>query len=225
MSESGAEPFIDNAAGEQPVRGFLHRTPRPCSCGLVLTHGAGSNCESPLLVALSTAFAESGVAVLRCDLPFRQLRPHGPPMRGSGERDQSGLRRAVALLKRLLSDRILLGGHSYGGRQATMLAASDPSACEGLLLLSYPLHPPGKQSEPRTSHFPRLATPALFVHGSRDSFASHDEIKAALALIPAATRLYGVEGETHSLWSKRSRAGLPEAIVREALEFFGKHRQ
>ena len=141
-------------------------------------------------------------------------------MRGSAERDQSGLRRAVSVLRRLVPGRILLGGHSYGGRQATLAAAADQSLCSGLLLLSYPLHQPRKRTELRTSHFRQLANPALFVHGSRDPFASLAEMEVAIALIPAITRLFGVEGETHSLWSKQSRVLLPAAVVREASEFF-----
>ena len=75
-----------------PVRGFLHHPTDPVGDCLVLTHGAGANCNSPLLVALANAFCASGLTVLRCDLPFRQLRPHGPPQRGSAELDQQGLR-------------------------------------------------------------------------------------------------------------------------------------
>ena len=81
------------------VRGFLH-VPRIASGdGLVLTHGAGSNCQAPLLVALGNTFFESGITVLRCNLPFRQKRPHGPPPRGSAELDQQGLREAVSYMR------------------------------------------------------------------------------------------------------------------------------
>src|SRR5437764_1534678 len=127
------------------VRGFLHRPTEPSGDGLVLTHGAGGNCNAPLLVALAEKFADVGWHVLRCDLPFRQARPTGPP-RGSGSEDRDGLRRTVQVLRKLVPERrrVFLGGQSYGGRQATMLVAAEPSLAEGLLLLSYPLHPPGK---------------------------------------------------------------------------------
>jgi len=81
--------FLDSTT--VPVRGFLHRPATASKDWLVLTHGAGSNCQSPLLRALAEAFAASGINVLRVDLPFRQSRPHGPPPRGSAERDQEGL--------------------------------------------------------------------------------------------------------------------------------------
>ena len=112
--------------GETPVRGYLHVPANSSGEALVLTHGAGSNSEAPLLKALATSFCESGMTVLRCDLPFRQLRPQGPPPRGSAERDQLGLRRAVEVVKQKVSGRVFLGGHSYGGRQASILAASEP---------------------------------------------------------------------------------------------------
>src|SRR3954468_7408780 len=86
--------FFDATQSEVPVRGFLHGPTNSVGDCLVLTHGAGSNCDSPLLVAMANAFSASGLTVLRCDLPFRQLRSHGPPQRGSAERDQQGLRAA-----------------------------------------------------------------------------------------------------------------------------------
>src|ERR1700720_4970555 len=127
--------FLDAPRNEVPVRGFLHRPTNSGGDCLVLTHGAGANCGSPLLVALAEAFCASGLTVLRCDLPFRQLRPHGPPPPGSAERDQQGLRAAIASMRRLTSGRVFLGGHSYGGRQASMLAASEPTLGDQLPLL------------------------------------------------------------------------------------------
>ena len=95
----------------------------PTATGLVLTHGAGSNCQAPLLIALAETFADAGFIVLRCDLPYRQDRPYGPPGPGDGKRDRAGLKNAVAALKNLASGHVFLGGHSYGGRQASMLCA------------------------------------------------------------------------------------------------------
>jgi len=202
---STCEEFRDTSAGEVSVRGFLHRPAGPGSDGLVLTHGAGANANAPLLVALADAFSSSGFTVLRCDLPFRQLHPQGPPQRGSAERDQQGLRAAVGSMRHLTPGRVFLGGHSYGGRQASMLAAAEPGLVEALLLLSYPLHPPQKVTELRTAHLPRLQTPALFVHGTRDGFGSIAEMEAALKLIPARTDLLSVAGAGHELMTKRNR--------------------
>src|ERR1700729_3010535 len=131
----------------------LHLPTDPGGDCLILTHGAGANCDIPLLIALADAFCSSGMTVLRFDLPFRQLRPHGPPPRGSAERDQQGLRRAVAAIKGKVQGRVFLGGHSYGGRMCSMLAAAEPGLVDALLLLSYPLHPPKRPGELRTAHF------------------------------------------------------------------------
>ena len=190
---------------------LLHRPAGPLADGLVLTHGAGGNSRAPLLVAVATAFAESGVCVLRYDLPFRQHRPFGPPYPNSAGDDRKGLRDAVAQLRSLLPGRIFLGGHSYGGRQASMLAAEDTQLVSALLLLSYPLHPPKKPNELRTTHFASLHTPALFVHGTNDPFGSVGELGCAVQLIPAPTALVSVDGAGHDL--KKGRFDIPKLIV------------
>src|SRR5271167_326240 len=108
-------PFHD-AAAEPAVRGFLHLPPRPSGNAIVLTHGAGANCQSKLLFEMSEAFAASGFTVLRFDLPFRNERPHGPPFPGGAARDRDGLRRAVNVMREKNHGPLYLGGHSYGGR-------------------------------------------------------------------------------------------------------------
>jgi predicted alpha/beta-hydrolase family hydrolase len=211
---NSVQEFSDISA-EPAVRGFLHQPAQFNGDALALTHGAGANCQSKLLTAVAVAFAEAGFLVLRFDLPFRQSRPHGPPFPAMAARDREGLRRAMEILRQRTSGRIFLGGHSYGGRQATMLAAEHPDLAAGLLLLSYPLHPPRKAAELRTAHFPRLRTPALFVHGSRDPFGSCEEMCAALALLPGRNKLLEVEGAGHDLTGKKANPDLPARIVRE----------
>jgi predicted alpha/beta-hydrolase family hydrolase len=210
-----AERFVKERPGEPAVQGFLHRPSVPARAALVLTHGAGSNCGAPLLVAVAEVFADAGITVLRCDLPFRQARPHGPPF-GSGGNDRAGLRGALESLREISSGPVFLGGHSYGGRQATMLAAEQPQVTAGLLLFSYPLHPPEKPEQLRTAHFPNLHTPAVFVHGSRDPFGALDELQTALRLIPAPVELLHIEGAGHDLGRKH------QAVARQALAPFLK---
>jgi uncharacterized protein len=205
------------------VRGFLHRPdPRPdgATAGLVLTHGAGGNCNAPLLVAAATAFSAAGFYVLRCDLPFRQRRPSGPPSPAGAAADRAGLRAAVAALREVAASaiagrKIILGGQSYGGRQATLLAADEPDLVNGLLLFSYPLHPPGKPERLRTEHFPRLKIPAIFVHGTADPFGSIAELRAAVAIIPALAQVLSIERAGHDL--RRGRFDLA-AVVAAALQ-------
>lgn len=141
-------------------------------------------------------------------------------MRGSAERDQLGLKRAVQAMKKIVPHRVFAGGHSYGGRQASLLLAAEPGLVDGLLLLSYPLHPPKKPEQMRTEHFPRLQTPALFVHGSRDGFATHEEMLEGLKLIPAKTRLLQVASAGHELLSTRNAGTLPGELVQSFREMF-----
>ena len=183
----------------QGVKGYLHEARGVGGDGLVLTHGAGGDANGPLLVAVAHAFQAAGATVLRCDLPFRQQRPSGPPRPAEAAKDREGLRAAVAAMRGIARGRVGLAGASYGGRQASILAADEPGLVEALLLLSYPLHPPGKPAEMRTAHFPKLRTRAKFVQGSQDPFGSVDEIEAALKLIPAATSLIVIEDAGHDL--------------------------
>jgi len=192
--------------------------------GIVLTHGASSNARAPLLVALADVFGARGLTVFRYDLPFRQARPTGPPSPGGAARDREGLRGAVQSIRASVSGRVFLGGHSYGGRQASILAAGEPGLADTLLLLSYPLHPPGRVAQLRTAHFSDLRTPALFVHGSADPFGSLDELERARGLIPARTALLPVDGAGHDLLRGRRQAGaeLAERIAAAFLELARK---
>jgi len=216
-----ASTFFDNSLSPA-VRGFLHSPANPNGDALILTHGAGSNSTAPLLVALSEVLAGHGYVVLRCDLPFRQERRTGPPFPGNAERDRAGLRNAVAALRKSIAGRIFLGGHSYGGRQATMLCASEPELVSGLLLLSYPLHPPRKPEQLRIQHLPNLRTLSLFVHGTRDPFGSVEEMVKALHLVPAKTEFMKVEGAGHDLGfkGKAEPRELPREIASRATSLF-----
>jgi len=185
----------------------FHQPRSPSGDGLVLTHGAGGNARAPLLVALGEAFAARGLTVLRHDLRFRQASRTAPPRPAGAARDREGLRQAVAMMRSRVGSRVFLGGQSYGGRQASMLAASEAALVDGLLLLSYPLHPPGRPSQLRTAHLPQLTVPTLFAHGSRDPFGSLEEIEAARSLIAAPTSLVGIAGAGHDLFRVPRRAG------------------
>jgi predicted alpha/beta-hydrolase family hydrolase len=115
-------------------------------------------------------------------------------------------------MRRLVPGRVFLGGQSYGGRQATMLAADEPKVADALLLFSYPLHPPGQPTRMRTEHFPRLRVPTLFIQGTKDPFGAIDEVRLAIALIPAPTVLMPIEGAGHDL--RRGRFDLSDVVSR-----------
>ena len=209
----GVEPFEDHG-GEIGVRGALHQA-APGADALVLTHGAGGDHDSPLLRAVAEAFAARGVTVLRCDLPFRQARGKGPPAPAGAARDRAGLARAVQLMRARATGRVLLGGASYGGRQATLLVAERPRVADGLLLLAYPLHAPGRPDAPRDAHFPAIRVPALFVHGSRDPFATPAELERARARLGGASAILSIDGVGHDLGRGRSPliAQIPERLL------------
>ena len=222
MASASSFERFENLALDPPVRGFLHLPSQLATNGLVLTHGAGSNCQAPLLVAVANTFAGTGFRVLRCNLPYRQQRPFGPPHPSTSARDRAGLANAAKVLEEMGCQRVFMSGHSYGGRQATILASEDPNIAHGLILFSYPLHPPNKPTQLRTQHFPNLRTPSLFVHGTIDPFASSDELQSALKLIPARTRIVTVTGGGHDLGFKgKSRnEDLPQRVLECFREFF-----
>lgn len=188
--------------------------------GILLTHGAGSDRDSKLLVAVEAEFAKLGWIVERVNLEFRVS---GGRPGFQAEKDQAGLARDLAAL-RGKCDRVFFGGHSYGGRQGSMLLASQPELAEAALLMGYPLHPPGKPEQARTAHFGELRVPAMFVSGTKDEFGTVAELEAAVALIGggARTRLVTVEGARHDL--KGGKAGVADRIAREFVEFVGLGR-
>ena len=214
------ERFTDTSL-DPPVHGFLHRAGEAADV-LVLTHGAGGNAQMPLLISLAEAFAGAGFSVLRCDLPFRQVRRFGPPRPADAERDRKGLENAVLAMRKFSPPRIFLGGQSYGGRQASMLCAEQQNTSDGLLLLPYPLHPPGRPDQPRTQHLSQLQIPVMFVHGTHDPFGSIEEIESAMKLIPSKTRLLTVDSAGHDLGfkGKSKREDLPGTILTQFQQFF-----
>jgi uncharacterized protein len=257
--------FTDDSVDPR-VRGFLHTPENPNHNVLVLTHGAGSNAQAPLLIALAETFCAAGFSVLRCDLPYRQTRSYGPPGPADAARDRAGIKNAIAAIKRNLGapslsrrplagqggdfdfptptaapdfpqrqrepkgwNNIYLAGHSYGGRQSSMLCAEQPEDAPelvaGLLLLSYPLHPPRKPEQQRTQHLPNLRTPTLFVHGTSDPFGTIAELEQALKMIPARKKLLVVEGAGHDLGfkGKTRREELLREILSEFTKFFEPH--
>ena len=220
MSQSPApESFARET--DPPVRGWLHRCSVSNENGLILAHGAGSSAQAPLLVALSETFSNAGYTVLRIDLPYRQARSFGPPGPATAVRDRAGLKNAVLEMKKIVTGKVFLGGHSYGGRQSSMLCAEEPDIAAGLLLLSYPLHPPRKPEQQRTQHLPDLRTKTLFISGTRDPFGSIAEIERAIKMIPALVKLIAVEGAGHDLGlkGKAKTEGLAELVLSEFSSF------
>ncbi len=158
---------------------------------LALTHGAGGTYETPSLVAYADAMAERGVQVVRFNLPYVELGKKTP---GPQARDEACWQ-DVAEQLRPRARRLILGGRSYGGRMATHVVAAGVRAA-GLVLLAYPLHPPGKPERLRAAHLERIMAPMLFLQGTRDPFADPTLLARTLAELPGATR-HPLEGGDH----------------------------
>jgi uncharacterized protein len=168
---------------------------------VVLTHGAGGSRESALLKKICDEWARRGWLAVRYNLPYRRRRPKGPPS-GSAAKDQAGIVEAIELVRTMADGPVVAGGHSYGGRMTSMVVAEGAAKIDALTLFSYPLHPPGKPERLRTEHLPSIDVPTVFTHGTSDPFGSIEELRAAAALIPAATDLIEVTGARHDLGSK-----------------------
>lgn len=147
---------------------------------LLLTPGAGSNRDHPLLVELEEALAP--LPVERMDFPYRiagKKAPDRAPVAVAAVREAAD---ALVATHRFRPDRLVLGGRSYGGRMCS-LAVAEGLPAAGLVLLSYPLHPPGKPEKLRTEHFGDLRVPCLFISGSKDAFGTPDELESATRAI------------------------------------------
>jgi predicted alpha/beta-hydrolase family hydrolase len=190
-----------NLMNLEPIAGVAHEpdaTPRGV---VVLTHGAGGNKDSPMLQRLCDEWARRGWLAVRYNLPYRRRRPKGPPS-GSAASDRAGIVEAITLCRGLANGPLLAGGHSYGGRQTSMVVAANQATVDVLTLFSYPVHPPGKPERARTEHLPDITVPTVFTHGTSDPFGTPAELRDAAALIAAPTEIVEITGARHDLGSK-----------------------
>jgi hypothetical protein len=176
---------------------------------LLLFPGAGATRDSPALVAIEAA-ASAALPRLRCvraDFPYRKAgrrAPDRPPVLLAAVREEA---------KALGRGKLVLGGRSMGGRICSMAVgdADDPLRAAGLVLVSYPLHPPGKPDNLRVEHLPRIQVPCLFVHGTKDPFASPDELTTWTATIPRDVEHVWIDGAGHEL--KRAETRVAAAVT------------
>src|ERR1700728_1939487 len=166
--------------------------------GIVLTPGAGTGRDHPTLVALDASLTDLGIAVLRVDFPYRLAGRRAPDR--PAVLVETVKAAAVDFAHRLgvQLEEVALGGRSMGGRMCSIAASEGlPTAC--LVLISYPLHPPGRPDRARTAHFPDITAQCLFVSGDRDPFGSPDELQPATRLIPPPVTHAGRRGGDHGL--------------------------
>jgi hypothetical protein len=169
--------------------------------GLVLTPGAGAGSDQPSLVAIEEALTPAGVRVQRVDFPYRlagKKAPDRPPVLLATVIDAAG---ALASELGVDGTKVAVGGRSMGGRMCSM-AVADGMAAAALVLVSYPLHPPGKPERLRTDHFQAISVPCLFVSGTRDSFGTQAELEKATAAIPGPVTHVWIDGGDHGLRRK-----------------------
>lgn len=177
------------AAGQKP------------KAALLLTPGASAGREQASLVAIDERLRGDGIVVERMDFPYRlagrRAPDRAPVLVAAVRRGAADLRAATGLAP----ERVFLGGRSMGGRMCSM-AVAEGEAAAGLVLISYPLHPPGKPEKLRIEHFPAIRVPCLFVSGTRDTFATREELTEATTLIDAPVTHEWVDGGDHGLRRK-----------------------
>lgn len=170
--------------------------------GLLLTPGAGAGRDHHTLLAVESALAARTppVPVERVDFPYRLAGRRMPdrPAVAVAHLKHEAERLADAL--GVGTERLLLGGRSYGGRMCSMAVAEGLPAA-GLVLLSYPLHPPGRPERLRVEHFGAIDVPVLFVSGDADPFGSPAELAEHAAAIPGPTTFVTLRG-AHDLRGK-----------------------
>ncbi|HEY3157329.1 MAG TPA: alpha/beta fold hydrolase, partial [Vicinamibacterales bacterium] len=172
----------------------------PSNATLVLAHGAGAPQQSAFMVGFATGLANRGVDVLTFNFLYTEQRRRVPDRT---EALDACYRAAIGVARQPVGrDRVFIGGKSMGGRIATHLAAADDAdalGIAGVVLLGYPLHPPGKPDQLRAAHLPRIRVPMLLVQGERDPFGTPDELRKVLEPISSRVTLHVVEKGDHSL--------------------------
>lgn len=175
----------------------------------VCAHGAGGNIADRATLATARALRAEGIGVVRFNFLYREkksARPDRMPLL------METFAAVVADVRsKLAPERLLIGGRSMGGRAASMLAADGYDAI-GLLLLAYPLHPPGKPEQLRDAHLPRIRMPVLCFNGTRDPFCTRELMERALESVTAPWEMHWVEGADHSFHVPRS-SGRSDAEV------------
>jgi predicted alpha/beta-hydrolase family hydrolase len=178
-----------------PVTALVYGSHGPGRAALILAHGAGAGQRSPFMVSFANALAALGVETITFNFPYTEQKRRVPDRAPVLE----ACYRAVIDAVCPPADRVFIGGKSMGGRIATQVAAADPERpIAGLVLLGYPLHPPGRPAERRDAHLPAVGRPMLFIQGSRDAFGTPSELTLALASVVPPATLHVVTGGDHS---------------------------
>jgi uncharacterized protein len=183
---------------------------------LILGHGAGAGQRSPFMVEFARALAALGTDTITFNFLYteqrRRIPDRAPALEACYRAVVAAVRDQIAAASRAL----FIGGKSMGGRIATQIAAADPALpVAGLVLLGYPLHPPGRPEQRRDAHLASIRKPVLFVQGSRDPFGSPPELESALHTMRPAPTLHVVQGGDHSFKTPQRRPQAQAAVYDE----------
>jgi predicted alpha/beta-hydrolase family hydrolase len=196
-----------------PLEGLVYHAADGQGPRLILAHGAGAGQHSGFITAFARGIAARGVTVTTFDFPYMQHRRRAPDRAPVLEAVWTAMLRFGASQGKAMGD-LFIGGKSMGGRIASQVLAAAPQAAglvRGLVLLGYPLYPPGRPQQRRTAHLPQLRVPVLIVQGERDTFGTAAEVQEAFGESPASVRMVPVEGGDHSFKVPRS-AGLQSEV-------------
>ena len=164
---------------------------------LILAHGAGAGQRSAFMVAYARALAGRGIETFTFNFPYTEHGRRIPDRRPVLEECYRAVVAAVHV--RTPQSLLFIGGKSMGGRIATHVTAADPAlAIAGLVLLGYPLHPPGRPTDRRDTHLPQIHRPTLIVQGSRDAFGTPGEFQAVVDQMSPTPTIHVVDGGDHS---------------------------
>ncbi len=204
---SNPEAFAVALDTGQAVTAMHYAAAAPASGGAVIVaHGAGAGQHHPFMTAFARAVAALGFDVVTFNFPYTEQQRKLPDRAPVLEACYAAVIRATRLRVASAGHWLFIGGKSMGGRMATQLAASDPALpVAGLVLLGYPLHPPGNPAKRRDAHLPAVKRPMLVIQGSRDSFGTPDELHPAFDPLTPGTTIHVIDGGDHSF--KVARAG------------------
>lgn len=174
----------------------------------VLAHGAGAGQKHPFMVATAKGLAARGIDVVTFDFPYMHAKRGGPDKAPVLERCFKAVIDASRNITGLSRHSLFIGGKSMGGRMATHLGAQDVEGLKGIVVLGYPLHPPGAPDKLRVAHLPEISVPVLIVQGERDAFGSPAELEPHLKTMKKAKgTLHPIAGADHSL-TVRGKGGV-----------------
>ncbi|MDQ2731782.1 MAG: alpha/beta fold hydrolase [Armatimonadota bacterium] len=201
------------AVGEETTSALFERAPAATgNTVIVLGHGAGSHREHRTVSNLAAQFLSRGFHVVRFNFLYSEKKK-GPPDRMP--RLMECFRAVVERVRQeARPDRLVIGGHSMGGRAASMMAA-DGFACDGLLLLAYPLHPAGKPEKLRDAHLPQITTPTLCLNGTRDELCDRNLMECVVRKLPSTWTMHWLEGADHSFHVRKRSGRTDEDVLNE----------